>query len=459
MSSSLIESIPATSQATSKTHQKTMRERTRVLVASVPIYGHFEKLRFIAADLVRRGFNVSFLTGSVYRESVEKIGARFLPLHGAADFDGTKVDEVWPERASIPAGPEQLCFDLCNCFIKGMPDQYEDVQSFLGDATKQSDDPVIVLQDAMFMGVLPLILGAPGLRPAALISAGIHPVMLSSIDTAPFNAGLPPDSSPEGRARNIAGNKQFQQMLRGPQELFVQKLEQLGATETSGFFLDLLPTLPDRYLQLCIEELEYPRSDAPKGLRYIGNLPSVVRENPPFPPWWDVIVKHEKPLVVVTQGTVSNDPEDLILPTLQALKDLDVLVVATLVRSDNIDSIDLPANVRTAKFIPFEELFKYTDIVVSNGGYGTIQQALSAGVPLVLAGMTEDKPEANSRTAWTGAAINLATQRPQSVQVRQAVEQILHHPSFRTRALELKAKYAKTDSLGDIAATIDQLAW
>jgi UDP:flavonoid glycosyltransferase YjiC (YdhE family) len=432
--------------------------KAQVLVASVPIYGHVEKLRVIAADLLQRGYQVSFLTGSVFRESIEKIGARFIPLQGTADFDASDVSELWPEREHLPPGPEQLCWDLEHCFIEHMPEQYRSVQHFLAEASTPKGVPVIVVQDTMFLGAIPVLLGAPGIQPAALISIGITPIILSSIDTAPFNSGLPPDSSKKGRIRNIAMRENFRQMLSSPQDLWVQNLKSLKATDTSDFFMDLVVTLPDRYLQLSIQELEYPRSDAPNSLRFIGALPSGKRETTALPSWWNQIVRHEKPLVVVSQGTVSNDPNDLIIPTLKALKDLDILVVATLVRSDNIEGYELPANVLVAKFIPFDELFKHADVIVNNGGYGTIQQAFSAGVPMVLAGMSEDKPEACARAAWTGAAINLATHQPTRSQVRVAVEEILDIPTYKEHALQLQKQYLRCDCLGDISATINELA-
>ncbi|MCJ1259588.1 hypothetical protein MMC24_007427 [Lignoscripta atroalba] len=433
-------------------------ERPHVLVAAVPVYSHFDKLRVIADGLVRRGYKVSFLTSTAVRDSVEKIGARFVPLLGTANYDGTKLDEYWPERASIPAGFEKLCFDMRHVFIDHIAGQYVAVQKFLLDASILSREPVVMIQDTTFLGAFPPILGSPGLRPAGLISAGITPVPLSSIDTAPFNSGLPPDSSVEGRIRNVAMNQQAREMLSQPQADWVQRLDEVGATDTRGWFMDQWVTLPDRYLQLSIKELEYPRSDAPSTLRYVGALPIGTQEDPHLPPWWDVIVKHEKRLVVVSQGTVSNDPDELIIPTLEALKDLDIVVVATLVRNDRIEGYEVPPNVLIAKFIPFDELFKHTDIVISNGGYGTIQHAFKGGVPMVLAGMSEDKPEGNARAAWTGAAINLATQRPQLGQVREAVETILSTPSYKARAVELQAEYRKIDCLENIAATIDELA-
>jgi UDP:flavonoid glycosyltransferase YjiC (YdhE family) len=77
---------------------------------------------------------------------------------------------------------------------------------------------------------------------------------------------------------------------------------------------------------------------------------------------------------------------------------------------------------------------------------------------MVLAGMSEDKPEACARAAWTGAAINLATNQPTPSQVRAAVEKVLDTPRYKARALELQKQYLKTDCFGNIAATINELA-
>lgn len=87
-----------------------------------------------------------------------------------------------------------------------------------------------------------------------------------------------------------------------------------------------------------------------------------------------------------------------------------------------------------------------------------MQQALSHGVPMVLAGMAADKPETNARAAWAGAAINLACQSPEPGQVRDAVSQILADPERREQRLQLKREYAKYDALSIVAAAVDELA-
>ena len=71
--------------------------------------------------------------------------------------------------------------------------------------------------------------------------------------------------------------------------------------------------------------------------------------------------------------------------------------------------------------------------MVTNGGYGAVQRALSMGVPLVVAGNTEDKPEVAARVAWTGAGVNLRTGTPTPSAVRAAVREVLERRPLPAR--------------------------
>jgi UDP:flavonoid glycosyltransferase YjiC (YdhE family) len=86
------------------------------------------------------------------------------------------------------------------------------------------------------------------------------------------------------------------------------------------------------------------------------------------------------------------------------------------------------------------------DVFVTNGGFGAVNQALSMGVPLVVAGQTEDKAFVSARVAWTGAGINLGTSRPMREQVRSAVRQVLHHRTYRANARRLQDNFSQYDA-------------
>ena len=62
------------------------------------------------------------------------------------------------------------------------------------------------------------------------------------------------------------------------------------------------------------------------------------------------------------------------------------------------------AEIRVVDYVPFAEIMPYLDVFITNGGYGGVQMALANGVPIVVAGATEDKPEAGARVAWVARA-------------------------------------------------------
>ena len=95
---------------------------------------------------------------------------------------------------------------------------------------------------------------------------------------------------------------------------------------------------------------------------------------------------------------------------------------------------DLPANVRAAGYLPYDRLLPLTDVLVTNGGYGGVHYALEHGVPLVVAGRTEDKVEVTARVAWSGVGIDLRTDAPSPKAISAAVRTVLADGRYRANA-------------------------
>jgi UDP:flavonoid glycosyltransferase YjiC (YdhE family) len=79
------------------------------------------------------------------------------------------------------------------------------------------------------------------------------------------------------------------------------------------------------------------------------------------------------------------------------------------------------------------------------------------GVPLVVAGNTEDKPEVAARVEWAGAGVNLRTATPSSAAVRTAVREVLDDACYRQSAQHLQAAYAHSDGVAAIASLVDEV--
>jgi MGT family glycosyltransferase len=419
------------------------------LICSSPIFGHVAPMLLIGRHLVERGHRVRMLTGSRFETVVVEAGMEFLPLSGIADYDDRNGGAIFEGGENL-RGIKRLRFDLENNFVGVMPDQYAGLRAALDAGV-----PDVVVTETAFMGVIPLLTAGPASRPPVL-TIGVLPLTVSSRDTAPFGSGLQPSTSTLGRVRNRALNALITKVVFGGAQKMVQtRLREFGMPELPFFFLDC-SRLVDRVLQLTCEGFEYPRSDLDVPVEFVGPVrPSAGTGE--LPSWWTDL-DGSKPVVHVTQGTIANtDLGQLIRPTLRALENEDVLVVVATGDEAGAAALagDAPANARISHFVPYAELMPKVDVMVTNGGYGGVQFALSHGVPLVVAGNTEEKPEIAARVAWSGAGLNLRTGSPSAQAIAKAVRTVLTDGAYRSAAQRLSAQFADTDPLESIEKALE----
>jgi hypothetical protein len=82
-------------------------------------------------------------------------------------------------------------------FIRVIPDQFAAVQKAITTLRgKYPGRPVVLLNESGYLGSLPFMRGARGVKPDGVIAIGVLLVSLTSVDTAPFGLGLPPPTSP-----------------------------------------------------------------------------------------------------------------------------------------------------------------------------------------------------------------------------------------------------------------------
>ncbi|KAK3376490.1 glycosyltransferase family 1 protein [Lasiosphaeria ovina] len=310
----------------------------------------------------------------------------------------------------------------------------------------------------------------------------------------------------------------YKYVVRESYDAFREQLRACGATAVPDeWMVNLSVTAHDTTLQLCDAALEYPRSDLPAHVRFAGSLPP--RPPPPggfaLPAWWerDVLApaaaasgatatapkQPRRHVVVVSQGTLARDYSMLVAPTVAALAGReDVLLVVLLGKpgAELPPGILPPAaaaaanshgnngacpttnghghsgehtskpgnhaaeqphdNIRVADFIPYDAVLAHASAMVFNGGYGGFGHCVAHGVPMVAAGLTEDKCEVAARAEWAGVAVNLRTGRPSAAAVAAAVDRVLYGEAeagggvsrYAARARELVALVARGDPLG-----------
>jgi UDP:flavonoid glycosyltransferase YjiC (YdhE family) len=360
------------------------------------------------------------------------------------------IPQSWLDQKEANLGVAQFKFYLKHGFIDAGVTQLLDLTDIL-----RSFPADVLLCDVFFIGVSWLS-EKTGLPWAAF---GMSALPLGSRDTAPFGLGIQPTNSAFGRLRNALLNALSQRVLMRDVTVHLDRVRgSVGLPPKSqDFFTAALS--PFLYLQGTTPTFEYPRSDLPGQVHFIGPFLPSLEANFTLPAWWEEL-SDGKPVVFVTQGTVATDAGDLILPAIEALAKDNVLVIVTTGGQpiDNFGLDSMPANVRVEKFIPYEHLLPHVDVMVTNAGFNGVQLALANGVPLITAGQTEEKPEICARVQWAGVGIDLKTSTPRPMQIRDAVMKILGSSQYRQRAFRFKTEIAQYDAPALATALLEQLA-
>ncbi|MGE2722465.1 glycosyltransferase [Mycolicibacterium celeriflavum] len=416
------------------------------LIAASPIPGHAMPMLHVGADLKERGHRVTVLTGPEHRDVVLDRGLSAIDLPDAArprrDDGGLRgvpalLDRWYRGRS-----------EMRKVFIEPLGAQYWALRKAL-----QQERFDAVLCDVAFTGALPLLTGHRP-RPWVLV-CGVGPLTLSSADAPPFGTAWAPRPDLNYEPMTWVTHRVLFGDVRADLDAALAAVD----APPSPVFLTDWPMLADRLLQFTVPSLEYPRSDLPATVVYTGPViprPAPDRHRLPWNP-----AEESRTVVHVSQGTWDNEDLDaLVVPTVEALADReDLLVVATTGRQGRTTIPGrVPANAYVTDFLPYADLLPHVDVMITNGGYGGVHQALSHGIPLVVAGGSADKPEVAARVGYAGVGINLGTSRPGRTAIARALDDVLGTDGYRTTAQRVSREIRATDAFDRIAEALEGLA-
>ncbi|MGH3972325.1 MAG: glycosyltransferase [Pseudonocardiaceae bacterium] len=415
----------------------------RFLISTMPAHGHVNPVQAIVCKLVGLGHEVRWHTGVDFAAKVVSSGATFVPMKHAPSFEQLSRKPETGER-----GLGAINRGITRVFVEPTLGQLRDYEEILDSFAAD-----VLLYDTIGMG--PMLLHEKGGPPYATLAT--TSLVVKSADTPPWGAGRPPASSALGRTRNRfehwigshvlcrRANKEFNQARRR---------SGLGPMPRGSALLDVIIS-PFLHLQCTTAGLEYPRRDLAPHIHLVGPiLPPATAEFAP-PDWWPELTEG-RPVVFVTQGTVATNPNNLVTPALKALADDEVLIVVTTPKSELLEW--LPTNARIERYIPYDHVLPYVDLMVTNGGFTGVKQALAHGVPIVGAGLTEDHGEVNARIAWSGVGIDLRTDTPTAAQIGTAIRAILSDRGYRDNARRIQAEINAHDTPAEVVDLLEQLA-
>lgn len=405
----------ATARKYSKHHkaqrmQKGMAKHHTFLIHTFYATGHVLPMQAVAKALVDRGHRVVWVTHPDQKSRVLASGAEFLPTHEIAAVD---------KRLQDVNAPQPTTMDETVDFLFGgrVTAQVTDLRVALAHVKSLGANVDCLFHDALPHGA------------AAIHELGEVPVWAT--------LGVVPMWTTREEARTALG------VILSTPEVFLPCLNRqraqlglkaLGPTDTLHYSSLL-------HIQASCPVLEYGKTMP--NTHFVGPLVTA-HQNPSkeahdLPAWWADVAEH--PCVIgITQGTFAVDPSTLLIPAIEALWDNDALLLvipsayAANIRAELVErGVDL-RNVRLAEWVPYDLLLPRCRILITNGGYGSVTQSLSHGVPMICAGTSEDKKDTAARMVSVGAGVDLGTDTPSSAQIEAAVREVLTDGRYRSNA-------------------------
>jgi MGT family glycosyltransferase len=406
----------------------------RILFATMPADGHVNPLTGLAKYLQTCGVDVRWYTGASYAPKLEKLGIPLFPFQRAVEVTGENLDQLFPRRQKLNSQIKKLLHDMIHVFIRQAPRFIEDMKDIY--RTFPFD---MVVAECTFSAI-PIIKKTFNVPVTGI---GIVPLIETSRDLAPTGLGLTPSYSTLGRmkqwALRILTDKLF---FRAANHACHEILDSYGVEHNRSNVFDINVKASDLYLQSGTPGFEYRRSDMGSNIRFIGSLlPYSAGQQSSR--CTDIRLSQFEKVITVTQGTVEKDVEKLLVPTLEAFKNTDTLVVCTTGGSKTRELKErFPySNIIIEDFIPFDSIMPYTKVYITNGGYGGVMLGIENKLPMVVAGVHEGKNEICARVGYFKLGINLKTERPTAARIKKAVEKVLRCHAYRKNVQRLSKEF------------------
>jgi MGT family glycosyltransferase len=362
---------------------------------NIAMHGRVNPTLPIVAELVRHGHRVSYHTSPAFAAEVERAGATVRLYAGG--------DQPLPD----PPTPVALLAGLARTAVQVLPAALDELRGLKPD--------LIVHDSACLWGAIAAReLGVPA---------------ASSFTTFAFNRYVPSPTAVstsllQSAARSpgiVAGYLQARRELRRRYDTKGLPLVDLGNLRQP---LNLVYT--SRRFQPGANELT-------PAYRFVGPSIGARPPDPSFP-----LGSLRNPVLYVSLGTVFKADPQLLHRFATALAPLGGTVVVATGQTDPAALAQLPRNVLLRSSVPQPEVLARASLFVTHGGMNSVNEAMYAGVPLLVVPQGADQPLVASRIVELGAGLSIRTEEVTETAVRTLAQRLLDEPRFAEAAAVLR---------------------
>jgi MGT family glycosyltransferase len=375
----------------------------RIAIVNIGAEGHVNPTLPVAAELVRRGAQVTYFAPEAYRAPITDLGATFSGY--ASEFAGNPPPPGTPPQELMASLPARLTGEC----LAALPQIEPRLRELRPDA---------IVYDKFCLAAR-FLAKELGVKAATFLPsyAGNEKWSLQRV----FAGGVAPaaDHPALVRFRQDAAQlgQRFGVKLTGLHDLFGHT-EALNVCFVARAFHYEGDAFDDRFVFCgpCI---------APRGAggRWL-------------PPAGDA-----RPLVFVSLGTVFNAWPEFFSMCFDAFRDAPYRVLMAVGRK--VDAATLgraPANVETQPHVPQLEVLERARLFVTHGGMNSTMESLWFGVPMVVIPQMLEQAATAKRVDALGLGRAFARETITAAALRQAVDQLLDDQGVRSRVKNMQTE-------------------
>jgi UDP:flavonoid glycosyltransferase YjiC (YdhE family) len=414
----------------------------RVVINTFGSFGDIHPYMAIAMELQRRGHVPVIATMEIYREKIEGAGLEFVPVRPNIPQPKEQDPELIRKIMEPRTGPRFLMEEVVYPAVR---DSYADL---LG-AVEGAD--LLLTHSAAPAG--PLVgqkTGMPWistvLAPFSFISAYDPPV-------PPFWQWT--------RRLSVLGPEVMGFLLNLSKSLYKAKAvtdfrDELGLPDVGNPMFEGQHS-PTRILALFSEVFAQRQPDWPQQTEITGFCFYDGHHEAVVPTELIRFLDSGAPPIVFTLGSSAVwVARDFFSESIEAARSIGRRAVLLIGDERNLPR-SLPQGVIAVDYVPYQSLLPRACAVVHHGGVGTTSQALLAGVPTLIVPFAFDQSDNAEHAFRIGTSRTLYRKNYQAAKVANELEELLRHPYYSHRALDVSQKLKREDGPARASDLIEEV--
>lgn len=370
-----------------------------VLFVVPPFYGHITATMSVGGELIRRGHNVVWVSLKDVNKSIVPEGGQWLVPKGVEAHRHSIEDILQKQNLGTRiAGIESLDFGLNETLIPFA----RIMNAVMQDVVDEYQPDCIVHDESALAGA---------------VSAYLNNIPYATTITVPPGFFEPELFFPERQKKLLTEMVGLQKSMGVDQDVSIFNSRNLVISFTSRDVLH--PHYGDFQF------------DAP--IEFVGATVDGRPEPEKFD--WSRIPGNKNPVVYVSVGTVLDDiRESIFLKVIDAFKDAPFTIIAN---TDPALFPTWPINFVVEKFCPQLEVISRSDLVITHGGFNTLNEALYFDKPMIALPLAWDQFGNAELIVKNNCGVKLKYRRLRPSDLLAATEEVLKNPIYTQNAKRL----------------------